>query len=128
MALKKEERESQLWSQQHRADEANMGTVPNGDIELQDHEPGYCSVHTEHIMGRHFGTCQLALMPQWWCNKVRIVDHHKHYNNSWDTWNLVNIQCTHKLNKEMCIDQLVDGSMVMKSRDKQVEPPTHVLV
>lgn len=82
MALKKEERESQLWNQQHKADEANMGTVPFGDIELQDHEPGYCSVHTEHIMGRHFGTCQLALMPQLWCNKVRIVDHHKHYNNS----------------------------------------------
>lgn len=38
------------------------------------------------------------------------------------------LNLTHKQNKEMCIDQLVDGSMVMKSRDKQVEPPTHVLV
>jgi hypothetical protein len=58
-----------------------MGTVPFGDIELHNHDPGY-SVHIVHSMGKYCGTSQVVLLPQWGDSKERIVDPHKHCNSS----------------------------------------------
>lgn len=58
-----------------------MGTVPFGDIGLQNREAGYF-VHIVHRMGTNYGTCQVVLLPLLWHSKERIVDLHKHYNSS----------------------------------------------
>ena len=42
--------------------EANKDIVPFGDIELQNHEPGYF-VHIEHKMDKNYETSLVSLMP-----------------------------------------------------------------
>ena len=60
--------------------EANKDIVPFGDIELQNHEPGYF-VHIERKMDKNYETSLVSLMPPW-CSKVKIVDLHRDYNSS----------------------------------------------